>query len=41
MLPAFHGEMQRLSGLMQEVTEQEVARWPRDEPLSLHPAFRR
>jgi cytochrome P450 len=38
MLPAFHGEkMQRLSGLMQEVTEREVARWPRNEPLSLHP----
>src|ERR687897_3013929 len=38
MLPAFHGEkMQRLSGLMQEVTEREVARWPRDEPLTLHP----
>src|SRR5215212_4829681 len=38
MLPAFHGEkMQRLSGLMQEVTEEELARWPRDEPLPLHP----
>jgi cytochrome P450 len=38
MLPAFHGEkMQRLSGLMQEVTEREVARWPRDRPLTLHP----
>ena len=38
MLPAFHGEkMQRLSGLMQEVTEEEVARWPRDEPVALHP----
>jgi cytochrome P450 len=38
MLPAFHGEkMQRLSGLMQEVTEREVARWPKDEPISLHP----
>src|SRR5215204_3246455 len=38
MLPAFHGEkMQRLSGLMQEVTEREVTRWPRDEPLTLHP----
>jgi len=38
MLPAFHGEkMQRLSGLMQEVTEDEVARWPRDEPVALHP----
>jgi cytochrome P450 len=38
MLPAFHGEkMQRLSGLMQEVTEDEVARWPRSEPMALHP----
>jgi len=38
MLPAFHGEkMQRLSGLMQEVTEDEVARWPSDEPIALHP----
>ena len=38
MLPAFHGEkMQRLSSLMREVTEREVARWPRDEPLALHP----
>jgi cytochrome P450 family 135 len=38
MLPAFHGEkMQRLSGLMEDVTEREVARWPRDEPIRLHP----
>jgi cytochrome P450 len=38
MLPAFHGEkMQRLSGLMQEVTEREVERWPREQPLTLHP----
>jgi cytochrome P450 len=38
MLPAFHGEkMQRLSGLMEEVTANEVARWPRDEPVALHP----
>jgi cytochrome P450 len=38
MLPAFHGEkMQRLSALMREVTEREVGRWPRDEPLELHP----
>src|ERR671910_107329 len=38
MLPAFHGEtMQRLSDLMREVTERELARWPRDEPLALHP----
>jgi len=38
MLPAFHGEkMQRLSGLVREVTEREVGRWPRDEPIELHP----
>jgi cytochrome P450 len=38
MLPAFHGEkMQRLSGLMREVTEREVASWPRGEPIALHP----
>jgi cytochrome P450 len=37
MLPAFHGEkMQRLSGLMEEVTERELARWPRGEPIALH-----
>jgi cytochrome P450 len=29
--------MQRLSGLMEDVTEREVARWPRDEPIRLHP----
>jgi cytochrome P450 len=38
MLPAFHGEkMQRLSGLVESVAEREVARWPRDEPIALHP----
>ncbi|HMC06816.1 MAG TPA: cytochrome P450 [Solirubrobacterales bacterium] len=38
MLPAFHGEkMQRLSGLMQETAEREVASWPRGEPVALHP----
>ncbi len=38
MLPAFHGErMQRLSGLMREVTERQVERWPHDEPIELHP----
>src|SRR5215210_6624285 len=38
MLPAFHGErMQRLSGLVREVTEREVGRWPRDEAIELHP----
>jgi cytochrome P450 len=38
MLPAFHGEkMQRLSGLMAEVAEREVAGWPRDDAVVLHP----
>ena len=38
MLPAFHGErMARLTGLMEEVTAEEVAAIPRDTPLSLHP----
>jgi cytochrome P450 len=38
MLPAFHGEkMQRLAGLMREVTEREVAAWPRGEAVALHP----
>lgn len=38
MLPAFHGEkMAALSGLMAEVAEREVAGWPRDEALELHP----
>jgi cytochrome P450 len=38
MLPAFHGEkMQRLSGLMREVAEREVERWPTGEAISLHP----
>jgi cytochrome P450 len=38
MLPAFHGErMARLSGLMAEVAEREVATWPRNTPIELHP----
>jgi cytochrome P450 len=38
MLPAFHGEkMQRLSGLMAEVSERDVAGWPKDEPIATHP----
>ena len=40
MLPAFHGEkMQALTGLVAEVTEREVAHWPLDEPIELHPRF--
>ena len=38
MLPAFHGEkMQRLTGLMEDVTERELARWPKDVATPLHP----
>jgi len=38
MLPAFHGEkMQRLSGLMTDVAEREIASWPRGEPTPVHP----
>jgi cytochrome P450 len=38
MLPAFHGDrMERLSGLMTEVAERDVASWPRGEPIALHP----
>jgi cytochrome P450 len=38
MLPAFHGEkMQRLSGLMAEVSARDVEAWPKDEPIATHP----
>jgi cytochrome P450 len=38
LLGAFHGEsMQRLSGLMSELAEREVASWARDETIALHP----
>jgi cytochrome P450 len=38
LLPAFHGErMERLAGLMEEVTIEELARLPRDAPVELHP----
>ena len=38
MLPAFHGErMERLTALMQDITEREIAGWPRDEAVELHP----
>jgi len=40
MLPAFHGErMAALTGLLEEVTEREVASWPLDTPVELHPRF--
>jgi len=42
LLPAFHGErMQRLSDLMVELAEREVASWPRDEAIALHPRLQR
>jgi cytochrome P450 len=38
LLPAFHGEnMQRLADSMAELTERELAGWPREEPIALHP----
>jgi cytochrome P450 len=38
MLPAFHGErMEALTGLLEDVTEREVASWPLDTPVALHP----
>jgi cytochrome P450 len=37
MLPAFHGaRIEALGGLLEEVTEREVAAWPLDEPIALH-----
>lgn len=42
LLPAFHGEkMQRLSGLMAELAEREVAGWPLQETVALHPRLQR
>jgi cytochrome P450 len=42
MLPAFHGEkMQRLAGLMTELAQREVATWPREQPVELHPRLQR
>lgn len=38
MLPAFHGErMERLAGLMAEVTAEEISALPRNVPVELHP----
>jgi cytochrome P450 len=40
LLPAFHGDrMQKLTGLMEELAQQEVARWPTRQPIELHPRF--
>jgi cytochrome P450 len=42
LLPAFHGErMQALSGLMSELAQREVATWPREETIALHPRLQR
>jgi cytochrome P450 len=42
LLPAFHGErMERLKGLMTELAEREIATWPCDEPVRLHPRLQR
>jgi cytochrome P450 len=42
LLPAFHGErMQSLAGLMRELAESEVASWPTEEPVALHPRLQR
>src|SRR4051794_4614548 len=40
MLPAFHGDaMQKLTGLMEELAEREVATWRTGEPFELHARF--
>jgi cytochrome P450 len=42
LLPAFHGDrMERLSGLITELTERELASWPVGEPVVLHPRLQR
>jgi cytochrome P450 len=42
MLPAFHGErMQRLAGLMAELTDRELDSWPTDAPVVLHARLQR
>jgi cytochrome P450 len=42
MLPAFHGErMQGLADLMSELTERELAGWPREQTIALHPRLQR
>ncbi|MGH2912099.1 MAG: cytochrome P450, partial [Solirubrobacteraceae bacterium] len=42
MLPAFHGEsMQRLEGLMTELTKREIESWPTDQPVVLHERLQR
>jgi cytochrome P450 len=42
LLPAFHGErMERLEGLVAEVSEQEVSSWGAEPELELHPRMQR
>src|SRR5437588_6391951 len=42
LLPAFHGEaMAKLHGVMAGVAEAEIARWPREEAVELHPRMQR
>jgi cytochrome P450 len=42
LLPAFHGEkMARLTGLMQDLTERELDRWPTGQMVVLHPRLQR
>jgi cytochrome P450 len=38
MLPAFHGQqVARLADVMTQVAADEIERWPRNEPVALHP----
>src|SRR5437588_6767528 len=38
MLPAYHGEkMQRLAGVMSELSVREVESWPLEQPVVVHP----
>ncbi len=42
MLPAFHGErVERLARLIGEVADRDVASWPMDRPIELHPRVQR
>ncbi|HEX4838098.1 MAG TPA: cytochrome P450 [Solirubrobacteraceae bacterium] len=42
LLPAFHGDsMQSLAELMRELAEREIAGWPRERAISLHPRLQR
>ena len=42
LLAPFHGEsMQALAGVMTELSEAELERWPLEQPIALHPRFQR